>query len=334
MMDYKMFKEIVAVQITNYMPEEFKDYVVEVSPVTKVNGVLDGLSLLSAEVGKSQSLVPTIFLNHMYEDYQRCENLQEVLQSAAIQMKALYQDLPPSLDKIVVDRDKIVMTLVNTEQNKSMLEHVPHREFQDLSIVYRFVLEATKEDVKSFLITNNIAVSTFHMHEQELYQAALCNTKNLFPPDVKNMQEVMFKILEESMTQEELKELEDFQKDSPNRKMYILSNSNGINGASSMLYEEELHKLAETMEGDLYVLPSSVHEVIVVAAATADPNELAEMVCDINMTQVSLEDRLSNQVYHYDKDLRTLTLASETPNRSLDNIVVEESIQNEKEQSR
>ena len=32
--------------------------------------------------------------------------------------------------------EKIVFQLINTEQNKTFLEQVPHREFQDLSIVY------------------------------------------------------------------------------------------------------------------------------------------------------------------------------------------------------
>ena len=54
-----------------------------------------------------------------------------------------------------------------------------------------------------------------------------------------------------------------------------------------------------------------------------DPYELAEMVNEINMSQVSLEERLSNQVYHYDKDARRLTLATDTPNKRLDGMVAE-----------
>ena len=85
-----------------------------------------------------------------------------------------------------------------------------------------------------------------------------------------------------------------------------------------MLYEDNLHKLAMKMGTDLYVLPSSVHECIAVSVDTGDPYWFAEMVSDINMGQVALEERLSNQVYHYDKDVRSLTLATDTPNRRLD----------------
>ena len=50
------------------------------------------------------------------------------------------------------------------------------------------------------------------------------------------------------------------------------------------------------------------------------PEELAEMVYEINMEQVDINDRLSNQVYHYDRDLRTLRLATDTINKSLDDV--------------
>ena len=101
-----------------------------------------------------------------------------------------------------------------------------------------------------------------------------------------------------------------------------------------MLYENELHTLAEHLETDLYILPSSIHEVIAVSAELGDPNELAQMVAEINMDQVDLSERLSNQVYHYDKDLRKLSLATDTPNKRLDGIVSEPPMVYDTKQSR
>ena len=107
------------------------------------------------------------------------------------------------------------------------------------------------------------------------------------------------------------------------QQMYVISNDKGINGAVSMLYEDGLHDLAEKLGSDLFILPSSVHEVIAISANMGDPNELAAMVTEINMGQVALDERLSNQVYHYDKELRKVTLATDTPNKRLDGIVAE-----------
>ncbi len=67
-------------------------------------------------------------------------------------------------------------------------------------------------------------------------------------------------------------------------------------------------------------MPLSIHEVIAVSTDFGSPDELAEMVYEINMDQVDINDRLSNQVYCYDKDLRTLRLATDTINKSLDDV--------------
>ena len=96
------------------------------------------------------------------------------------------------------------------------------------------------------------------------------------------------------------------------RSMYVITNESKLFGAASMLYEEPLYELAEKIGSDLYILPSSIHEVIAVSADFGSPDEWAEMVYEINMDQVDINDRLSNQVYCYDKDLRTLRLATDT----------------------
>ena len=109
----------------------------------------------------------------------------------------------------------------------------------------------------------------------------------------------------------------------PEQQMYVITNDRGINGAISMLYEEGLHDLAQRLDSDLYIMPSSIHEVIAVSSDMGDPNEFATMVTEINMAQVALDERLSNQVYHYDKDLRKVSLATDTPNKRLDGIIAE-----------
>lgn len=101
-----------------------------------------------------------------------------------------------------------------------------------------------------------------------------------------------------------------------------------------MLYEDKLHSLSMKLEDDLYILPSSIHEVLAVPASMGTPESLAEMVSEVNMNEVSLDERLSNQVYHYDKDLRKLSLATDTPNKRLDGIVSEPPMVYETKQSR
>ena len=159
--------------------------------------------------------------------------------------------------------------------------------------------------------------------EEELFKAANENTKNLFPVTVRNMNEVIAEIIFDvgELDEEMSKEFEEVVNDVPDeRSMYVISNASKLFGAASMLYEEPLHELSEKLGSDLYILPSSTHEVIAISSNFGEPEELAEMVYEINMDQVDINDRLSNQVYHYDKDLRTLRLATDTINKSLDDV--------------
>lgn len=320
MMNYEIFKEVVAEKFMDYMPEQYQGMRLRVEPVNKVNKVLDGITLVGSGAGRSVS--PTLYINHMYEHYLETENLQEVLQSAARRMDMAFKEMPEVGDvNLEGAKDNIVFQVINTLQNEDMLRDMPHREFQDLSIIYRWVVKVDENGIQSSAIRNNLA-EQLGMNEEQLFKCAVENTRRIFPPTVKSMNDVIREMFISDGMPAEVADM--MIGEMPEDKMmWVISNDRGINGAGSMLYEDNLHKLAMKLETDLYILPSSVHECIAVSTNVGDPYELAEMVSEINMGQVALEDRLSNQVYHYDKDARRLTLATDTPNKRLDAMVAE-----------
>ena len=320
MMNYEIFKEVVAEKFMDYMPEQYQGMRLRVEPVNKVNKVLDGITLVGSGAGRSVS--PTLYINHMYEHYLETENLQEVLQSAARRMDMAFKEMPEVGDvNLEGAKDNIVFQVINTLQNEDMLRDMPHREFQDLSIIYRWVVKVDENGIQSSAIRNNLA-EQLGMNEEQLFKCAVENTRRIFPPTVKSMNDVIREMFISDGMPAEVADM--MIGEMPEDKMmWVISNDRGINGAGSMLYENNLHKLAMKLETDLYILPSSVHECIAVSTNVGDPYELAEMVSEINMGQVALEDRLSNQVYHYDKDARRLTLATDTPNKRLDGMVAE-----------
>ena len=321
MMNYELFKEVVAEKFMSYMAPEFQNYSLDIHAVTKVNQTLDAMNIIPK--GDSEWKVsPTLYINQMYKHYQECGDLQEVLRKA---VESMMQGLKHAPDQKSVDfenaRNNIVMVLVNTEQNKDLLANVPYRPFQDLSIIYRWVVDQSQDGISSTIINDTLA-ERMGMTEEALYQVAVENTKQIFPPTVKSMNEVIRDMfakdgMPEDMADMMLGEMPD------DRAMYVISNDRGINGAVSILYENELHRLSERLGSDLYIMPSSIHEVIAVSTNMGDPNSLAQMVNEINMDQVALEERLSNQVYYYDKDLRKLSMATDTPNKRLDGIVAD-----------
>ncbi len=333
MMNYELFKEVVAEKFMDFMPEKYQGMHVEIREANKVNCVKDGLSIVGNNENGKYSTSPTLYLEDMYKQYRKTEDLHTVLVQAAVAMDEHFVTAPHVSDLHFENaKDSIIFQLVNTVQNEGMLANVPHRDFQDLSIIYRWMVSSDEHGIASSIVTHSLA-EKIGLTEEQLFHHAVENTKKLLPPVTRSMTEVMSEMMmKDGMPAEMIEMLVD---DIPeDRMMYIISNDRGINGAVSMLYEDGLHDLATNIGSDLYILPSSVHEVIAVSTDMGDPNELAEMVSEINMAQVALEERLSNQVYHYDKDLRKLSLATDTPNKRLDGMVAEPPLIYETKQSR
>ena len=330
MMDYEIFKEVVKEGFLSYMPKSYQDMEVRVVPVDKVNRKLDGLSLLAKN--EKTTISPTLYINDMYEKYLRTGDLQATLREAAEAMDEVFREAEiPPLD-ISTAKDNIIFQLVNTMQNEDMLKNLPHRDFQDLSIIYRWVVGVEQHGLSSVVINNHVAES-LGMGEEQLFKAAAENTRRILPPAVKSMDEVIKEMFVADGMPPEVADMM-IGEIPPERGMWIISNERGTNGAASMLYENELHKLSVQLGTDLFILPSSIHEVIAVPADDLEPEELAQMVSEINMGQVALGERLSNKVYYYDKELRKLSLATDTPNKRLDGIVAEQGFVYETKQSR
>lgn len=312
-MNYELFKKVVAEKILGYMPSEYQDSRVNIRSVPKVNQTLDGLTILPENENISKAS-PTIYVNSMYDHYKECSDFDEVLRKAAESMSHAFNVLSPKVD-FDTAKDNIIFVLVNTEQNKEMLENIPNRQFQDLSIIYRWVVDMDENGISSTIVNSGLA-EKLGMDEEQLFQLAVVNTKILFPPTIKSMNEVIKDMVMKDGMPGEIADMMICEM-SDDKVMYVISNDRGVNGAASMLYENQLHGLAEQLETDLYIMPSSVHEVIAVSSLMGNPNELAQMVSEVNMAEVALDERLSNQVYHYNKDLRKLSLATDTQNKKL-----------------
>ena len=310
MMNYEQFKKTVKENFMNYMPDKFKDMKPLISQVEKVNSTLHAIGVKD----DNTSAFPTIYINDMYKDYQNGADLETILTAACDVIARAYNEaLGINVSDILANAsDNIFFMLINTEQNQSLLNSMPHRPFHDLTIIYKIMVKIDKNGLQAIPITKGLATE-LKMTEEQLFECAKNNTRRLFPPTVKTINDAMRKVfLSMGMTEDFINKVLDRMSPEPN--MWIISNASCINGASSILYENELHELAEKMESNLYILPSSIHEVVVISAEMGNPEDLALMVAKINVSEVPLEDRLSNQVYHYDRNLRILTIATNTPN--------------------
>ena len=323
MMNYEMFKGIVQSEFKNCLTGEFKDMELKFSVTNKVNCNKDSISLIPSDkdISEGKFVSPSIYIDDMYESYKENENIQMILQEAAKKMMNEYangQKFIPKIENLEELKKHVVFQLINAAQNEDLLKNSPHKEFEDLAIIFRVVVDKEPgEGISSSVITNEFA-EQLGLSVDELFQLAATNTKEIFPIRITTMEEVMRELFAKDGMPEEVIDMMVPEMPEDN-KMYIITNECGINGAGSILYEKELGELADKIGSDLYILPSSIHEVIAVPAGPVkDPMELADMVQQINMSQVALEDRLSNQVYMYDRTERKLALVTDTPYKRLD----------------
>ena len=332
MMDYTMFKELVQDKFMDYMPEKYRDGKLTINKVTKINGTKDGLNIYREGAKGS----PTIYIDDMYEKFKQNGDLEQTFRQAAGFYVKVLTEIPPIPINLLSEKanDKIYMILVNTESNKDMLKDVPHREVNDTSVVYRIMVSDDEKEIGSALITNRIA-EEMGMNEEQLFKVAAENTPRLFPPVIKPMSQVIFGMLTENggMPKDVAEQVVDEMKGGK-EMMWIITNNKGISGAVNMIFEKNLYELSKGMGEDLYILPSSIHEVIAVPASMGNPEKLAELVLQVNTTAVDVSERLSNQVYHYDRDARKLSMATDTPNKGIINAVEDVQLVYEKEQKR
>lgn len=192
-MDYEIFKEVVIDKFKDYLPDEFSDMKIETSEVRKVNRTLDAINIIGNS--KGSSVVPTIYINDMYDMYQKTNDIDKVLSKFGKEYSDRYNE-KTGLDDLVNTTDikeHVIFQLVNTEQNKEMLANMPHREFKDLSIIYKVVLKMTDEGLYSTAVTNKYAEHE-GITEPDLFKCAAKNTKELFPPVIKSMADVIREI--------------------------------------------------------------------------------------------------------------------------------------------
>ena len=97
--------------------------------------------------------------------------------------------------------------------------------------------------------------------------------------------------------------------DSEEVPLYVLTTANAKFGSSVLLNKEALREAAETIGGDLLIIPSSIHEVLLVSSSQIEPEELEITVRMVNKEEVRPEDILSNHVYRYDCQTKQLSMA-------------------------
>lgn len=342
-MNYFEFLEEVRERFLDYMPTEYKNATVIIQKSNKVNQEKDGLMVRKEGDNFRNNVLPTIYINDMYEHYRETGDFSEVMKQAANVITNASKRVPFDIRESALDLDKIrsnlIVCLVNTKQNEEMLKEVPHREFNDLSVIYRWVVHSGKDGIASAII-NNYHAQMLGMTEKQLYERAMENTRTKFPMKIRDMENLISEMILEDMDMmiedmdtpdiEALQQgVEDALNDRYSSEMYVFTNGQGMFGANAMLFEDKLYDFSQKFGGDFYIIPSSIHDLIAVSSKTFTPEMLADMVYEVNREQVDIGERLSNEVYFYDSKEREVKLATDVPNKDLRDMKESPSLDNE-----
>lgn len=271
------------------------DVSVQVQEVRKNNNVmLHGMTILR----KGQNVSPTIYLDSFYEMLEEGMDVEHIVRRI---LEVYVRGLPKSnvdmefFKDFQQVRDRIVYRLVNLEKNKELLSEVPHVEFLDLAVCFYYSYEHP-ELGEGMILIHNTHVEMWKTSHQELMRLAEYNTPRLMRAQLCSMDNALKGILDE----EALSQLRQMQRET-NKYLYVLSNDRRCHGATAILYPGTLAETAQQMGGSFFILPSSIHEVILLRDdGRSDGQQLHEMIADINSSQLREEEVLSDYAYRYD----------------------------------
>ena len=319
MLNFEEFQDYTKRVLKDHLPEELSGVIIRTNDVTKNNGlVLHGVTVQP----EGSNIAPTIYLDGYYKNYLDGEKLDDVIDRIAmvardnVNAPSGLGDIAKTFMNFENVKDKIIMVAVNTEKNRDMLAGMPHQNREDLSLIYKVALGNDEMGMATIAIKNE-HMEAWGTTPEEIHNLAMENSKELLPATVQSMNEIMREMFGREGMPDDMAELM-FEEMPMNQQMYVISNESKINGAAAMFYEDTLSGLAEQMGTDLFILPSSVHEIIAVSTDMGDPESLAQMVQEVNGGQVSPEEQLSDHVYRYDAATRSISLADTTMNQLKD----------------
>ena len=294
MMNYQEFRDEVKKNIGMYLNTSgMENAKVEIETVQKVNKKLEGLKLVT----ENSKVCPIYYMDNLYKDYLSNGNFDLTMVELIEKLKFSEMERPDfdlDFNKI---KDKVILELVNSENNKGLLE------IADLSVIYCWIIDANNYGITSAIVTNQVA-EEINLSENDLFKSASENLKKTSPATIKSLEEVVMGIMNDQPEKND----QGIEIDDPD-SIYVISNTRKQYGAAAILDTELMSNIAEQMDSNIYILPSSIHECLLVSDRFGEPEQLQQMVREVNSTEVDIKDKLSDNLYVFNKDTKKIEIA-------------------------
>ena len=296
-MDFESFKENLAKDVKEMLDARTgKEFEVEMRTVEKMNDTYDAITIKPEDGNIGVNLNASA----LYEEYENGSSYESIVQGAAdVADNALKTGPEFDVDSFS-DYDKmkgsLAMEVVSKDRNADLLDTVPRKDIEDMSVVYRFVVGDTARGMGSILVTNQM-LDNYGISADQLHEDALKNAPEIRPLVIQGMGEV----LAQSMGVDNLEAL-GLNIPPEQEQMFVASVEGNVHGAGVLAYEDFMDKASEKVGGQsFFILPSSIHELLIVPDnGNFDLQSLENMVKEVNATTVLPADQLTDNVYHYD----------------------------------
>ena len=292
------FYKAVEEEILSLMPESYKDYTVRIDEVNKSGDVkMHGISLIKGNSGAA----PILYLDPYKEMYEQGIPKDHILKNIAdtyceIVKKAPVVNMPDmSFESI---KDDLRVRLVYNRTNYDYLKQYVHK---DVGCGYCLVVYADFSDKLFDGAIVNIRkdmLDKFGFDERVLIDAAIEGSVKHCPAKLTYITDELFSL----MSDREKENLLEKDKIDLSRGILVLTTEDRFAGAATMFYPGVLEKAGKLIDWDYFVLPSSIHEVLLIPAdGRYSARDLAQMVKSVNSAEVSREEQLGNRVLFYDR---------------------------------
>lgn len=299
-MNYTEFRDTIIPLVTSRLSS---DVTVTHKQILKNNDQKKEALVLRAE---GSDIAPTIYLDYFYKKYSSGTAMDEIVSELIGAYESAFRPDTMEIKKLSDFenvRDRIVFRLISKKKNQTLLSDVPHYFYLDLAIVFYCLMESNENTQASFLVHSD-HMDNWKIDRSELFELAVENTPRLLPPMICPIADMIKELMPET---QEIGELLDFSLEEPG--FYVLTNQKKLNGASAVLYENVLADFARKIESDMYVIPSSVHEVLLLPVnSRVTSDNLNEIIKDGNKSLVSPEEILSDHYYLFSRENNTLTM--------------------------
>jgi len=281
-MEIKEFMQELGLELSKKTDLEF-----EFKEITKNNNVK-----LNAVIIGEGNIKPTIYVDDMFR---AVESGKRTLEQVVSDLLDTYEENKKPCINVNTEQfskeyilEGVVMDVVNAEMNKDKLQEIPHIPYLDLAIVFYKEID----DTERFLITNDI---------MERYQLSIDEIKQVakYPAlSIKTMGETLAELTGQAFV------LTD------NRDILVVSSESKVHGAVHIFNDEMLEELAQEFKDGFYVIPCSIHEILILTQQLGpSANEIIDMIHQVNETELRADEVLSNSLYTYDANEKTLKIA-------------------------